>query len=56
VRGRRSADRCLRLGGRVVVDIWGGFVDAERTRPWQRDTLVNAYSVGKGILAGAHYG
>lgn len=42
---------CVRLGGRVVVDIWGGYVDAERTRPWQRDTLVNAYSVGKGILA-----
>jgi CubicO group peptidase (beta-lactamase class C family) len=26
-------------------------VDAERTRPWRRDTLVNAYSVGKGVLA-----
>jgi CubicO group peptidase (beta-lactamase class C family) len=42
---------CVRAGGRVVADVWGGHVDAERTRPWRRDTLVNAYSVGKGILA-----
>jgi CubicO group peptidase (beta-lactamase class C family) len=42
---------CVRQAGRVVVDVWGGHVDAERTRPWQRDTLVNAYSVGKGVLA-----
>ncbi len=43
---------CLRIGGEVVVDVWGGWQDAERTRPWQRDTLVNVYSVGKGVLAG----
>jgi CubicO group peptidase (beta-lactamase class C family) len=42
---------CVRVQGRVVADVWGGHVDAERMRPWQRDTLVNAYSVGKGILA-----
>jgi len=42
---------CVRVAGRVVADVWGGHVDAERTLPWQRDTLVNAYSVGKGILA-----
>jgi CubicO group peptidase (beta-lactamase class C family) len=35
----------------VVVDLWGGHTDEERTRPWRRDTLVNAYSVGKGVLA-----
>ena len=42
---------CVRVGGRVVADVWGGHVDAERTLPWQHDTLVNAYSVGKGVLA-----
>ncbi len=47
----RGASLCVRVGGRQVVDLWGGFVDAERSLPWQRDTLVNAYSVGKGILA-----
>lgn len=42
---------CVRVGGRCVVDLWGGHVDAARARPWQRDTLINAYSVGKGVLA-----
>ena len=42
---------CVRVDGRCVVDLWGGHVDAARARPWQRDTLINAYSVGKGVLA-----
>jgi CubicO group peptidase (beta-lactamase class C family) len=32
--------------------VWGGWQDAARSRPWQRDTLVNVYSVGKGVLGG----
>jgi len=39
------------VDGRVVADLWGGWVDAQRTRRWDRDTLVNAYSVGKPIVA-----
>ena len=35
------------IGGRVVVDLWGGHADAARRVPWQRDTLVNVFSVGK---------
>lgn len=46
-----GAGVCLQIGGRVVVDLWGGHTDPERTRPWQEHTVVNAYSVGKGILA-----
>lgn len=42
---------CVRVGERCVLDLWGGHADRARTRPWQRDTLVNAYSVGKGVLA-----
>jgi CubicO group peptidase (beta-lactamase class C family) len=34
-----------------VVDLWGGHADGARTRPWQRDTIVNLYSVGKAIAA-----
>jgi CubicO group peptidase (beta-lactamase class C family) len=49
--GDRGAAVCAILQGHTVVDLWGGFVDAEGTKPWQRDTLVNAFSVGKGILA-----
>lgn len=39
------------LNGRLVADLWGGHADAEKTRPWQRDTLVNVWSVTKGIGA-----
>lgn len=39
------------VAGRMVVDLWGGWADLDRTRPWQRDTLVNAYSVGKPLAA-----
>jgi CubicO group peptidase (beta-lactamase class C family) len=37
--------------GAPVVDLWGGWADLARTRPWQPDTLVNAYSVGKPMVA-----
>lgn len=36
------------LEGRSVVDLWGGFADKARARPWRRDTLVNVYSTTKG--------
>jgi CubicO group peptidase (beta-lactamase class C family) len=35
----------------AVVDLWGGHTDGARTRPWERDTLVNLYSVGKAVTA-----
>jgi CubicO group peptidase (beta-lactamase class C family) len=37
--------------GQPVVDLWAGHQDAARTRPWQRDTLVNVYSTTKGLVA-----
>jgi CubicO group peptidase (beta-lactamase class C family) len=39
------------LDGEPVVDLWGGFADQARTRPWERDTLVNLYSSTKGVTA-----
>ena len=36
--------------GDVVVDLVGGWADAERSRPWRADTLVDVYSVGKAIV------
>jgi CubicO group peptidase (beta-lactamase class C family) len=39
------------VDGMTVVDVWGGWRDADRRRPWEADTLVNAYSVGKPIVA-----
>lgn len=38
-------------GGRHVVDLWGGWTDVERTRPWKRDTLAHPYSVSKPFAA-----
>ncbi len=39
------------IDGRTVVDLWGGYADRARSRPWARDTLVNVFSTTKGILA-----
>jgi CubicO group peptidase (beta-lactamase class C family) len=39
------------VDGREVIDLWGGFADKDRTRPWRRDTLANVYSTTKGITA-----
>jgi CubicO group peptidase (beta-lactamase class C family) len=50
-RGEVGAAVCAVVGDRVVADLWGGHRDEARSAPWQRDTLVNAYSVGKGVAA-----
>ncbi|MGH9185247.1 MAG: serine hydrolase domain-containing protein [Acidimicrobiales bacterium] len=42
---------CPAIRSRWGRQIWGGWADVERTRRWSRDTLVNAYSVGKPIVA-----
>ncbi len=46
-----GASVCFALDGQPVVDLWGGYCDAERTRAWERDTLVNVYSTTKGMTA-----
>jgi CubicO group peptidase (beta-lactamase class C family) len=39
------------VDGRMVVDLWGGHADAARTRPWERDTIVNVFSTTKAVTA-----
>src|SRR4029453_12210842 len=39
--------------GEVVVDLREGWRDAARTVPWDAETLVNVYSVGKPVIATA---
>ncbi|AZQ32856.1 class A beta-lactamase-related serine hydrolase [Streptomyces cyaneochromogenes] len=39
------------VDGEPVVDVWGGFADAERAVPWERDTIVNVWSVTKTMTA-----
>lgn len=41
----------LTVAGRPVVDLWAGHADQLRTRPWERDTIVNVYSTTKGMAA-----
>ena len=48
-RGEPGAAIALSVRGRVVADIWGGWADAARTKPWQRETLVNFFSVSKAL-------
>ena len=33
--------------GEMVVDIWGGHTDIERTTAWEEDTLINVWSTTK---------
>ena len=49
--GEVGAGVSVYLDGEPVVDLWGGFADAERTRPWQRDTIVSTASTTKGFTA-----
>ncbi len=39
------------VAGKTVVDLWGGFRDARRTRPWERDTIVCVWSTTKVMTA-----
>lgn len=50
-RGEVGAAVCVIVRGEVVVDLWGGWADAGRTRPWTHDTLVDVYSAGKAVVA-----
>ena len=42
---------CLSEAGEITVDLWGGCADAKKSRPWVRNTLVNAYSTTKTMAA-----
>lgn len=48
--GELGAAVTVLVGGQPVVELVGGWRDAARTDPWQADTLVNVYSVGKAIV------
>jgi len=50
-RGEIGASFCVYHGGQRVVDLWGGFADRERQRPWERDTVGIIFSATKGLAA-----
>jgi CubicO group peptidase (beta-lactamase class C family) len=46
-----GASLCVYHQGQQVVDLWGGWRDAARRRPWTADTLANVWSTTKGVTA-----
>ncbi|MER7197879.1 EstA family serine hydrolase [Streptomyces sp. CB01635] len=50
-RGELGAAFTVLIDGAPVVDLWGGWADAARTRAWERDTVVNVWSTTKGPTA-----
>ena len=46
-----GASFAVTVDGEPVVDIWGGHADAERSRPWTADTIVNVFSTTKAMTA-----
>ena len=46
-----GASLSVSVAGQNVVDLWGGYHDAARTRAWERDSLVCVFSCTKGVVA-----
>ena len=46
-----GASFCMTVEGEPAADLWGGWADAERTRPWTADTIVNVFSTTKTMTA-----
>ena len=44
-----GASIVLNIDGKVVVDLWGGYSDSEKTKPWQSDTITNVWSSTKTV-------
>ena len=50
-RGDTGASAAVCLDGKMVVNVWGGYMDKAGQKPWQADTLVNVWSLGKAMSA-----
>jgi len=46
-----GASLAIEYQGEMVVDLWGGHQDKAKTKLWQEDTIVNVFSVTKGVVA-----
>jgi len=49
--GDVGASCAITLEGEYVVDIWGGYLDPDRQKAWEEDTIVNVYSTTKTMMA-----
>ncbi len=50
-KGEVGAAMAITLDNRPVADLWAGFADRAKTKPWTRDTIVNVWSTTKGPAA-----
>lgn len=46
-----GASVAITYQGEFVVDLWAGHREAEKTKPWQEDTIINVYSTTKTMAA-----
>jgi CubicO group peptidase (beta-lactamase class C family) len=46
-----GASMVVDIDGERVLDVWGGFRDAERTTPWDEHTIVNVWSTTKTVTS-----
>jgi CubicO group peptidase (beta-lactamase class C family) len=46
-----GASLAVTVNGEFVVDIWGGYMDEAKTRPWERNTIACVYSTTKAMTA-----
>ena len=42
-----GASLAVTLQGKFVVDLWAGYADAAKTRPWEENTIINVFSTTK---------
>ncbi|HWR80975.1 MAG TPA: serine hydrolase domain-containing protein [Pseudomonas sp.] len=48
---QRGAALCVQVGGKTVVDLWGGVADREGVQAWHSDTILNLFSCTKTFAA-----
>jgi len=46
-----GASIVLDLDGDILIDMWGGFRDQDRTVPWTQDTITNVWSTTKTVTS-----
>ena len=37
--------------GKLIIDLYGGYRDKDKTKAWGQDTIVNIHSTSKGLVA-----
>ena len=46
-----GASCAVYVDGEAAVDLWGGYLDEDRTAPWSAETIVNVWSITKTMTA-----